>query len=167
MRKLLVTLVTALLLPTAAAAQNDRLVIGMSLEPPHLDPTAGAAAAIDEVVYANVFEGLTRIDENGAVLPQLATDWTISEDGLVYTFNLKSGVKFHDGADFDAADVVFSFDRARAEDSTNAQKQLFAAIDEVEALDPTTVQITLSRPEGALLFNLGWGDAVIVSPASA
>ncbi len=152
---------------TAQAQTKDTLVIGMTLEPPHLDPTAGAAAAIDEVVYANLFEGLTRIDENGAVLPQLATSWEISEDGLTYTFNLKSGVKFHDGTDFTADDVVFSLDRARGEDSVNAQKQLFAAIDTVEAVDPTTAKITLSRPEGQLLFNLGWGDAVMVAPESA
>ena len=85
-----------------------------SLEPPHLDPTAGAAAAIDEVLYANVFEGLTRIGPNGEVLPDLAESWTISDDGKVYTFKLRTGVKFHDGADFNADDVKFSLDRARA-----------------------------------------------------
>ena len=58
-------------LPAAHAQPKDTLTIGLTLEPPHLDPTAGAAAAIDEIVYANVFEGLTRIDENGAVQPQL------------------------------------------------------------------------------------------------
>ncbi len=95
----------------------------MVLEPPHLDPTAGAAAAIDEVVYANVFEGLTRIDQNGAVQPSLTTSWTISDDGMTYTFNLKQGVSFHDGTSFDADDVLFTFERARADDSTNAQKK--------------------------------------------
>jgi len=139
----------------------------VTLEPPHLDPTAGAAAAIDETVYANVFEGLTRIDQNGAIQPQLAESWTVSDDGLVYTFNLKSGVMFHDGTSFDASDVVFSFDRARAENSVNAQKALFAAIETVEVVNPTTVKMILSRPEGSLLFNLGWGDAVIVAPESA
>ena len=154
-------------LPAAHAQPKDTLTIGLTLEPPHLDPTAGAAAAIDEIVYANVFEGLTRIDENGAVQPQLAERWTVSDDGLVYTFDLRDGVAFHDGTAFDAADVVFALDRARAEGSVNAQKPLFAAIDRVEAVDPDTVRITLSRPEGRLLFNLGWGDAVIVAPESA
>ena len=151
----------------ALAQPKDTLTIGLTLEPPHLDPTAGAAAAIDEIVYANVFEGLTRIDQNGAVQPQLAESWTVSDDGLVYTFRLRDGVAFHDGTSFDADDVVFSLDRARAEDSVNAQKPLFAAIERVEAVDPRTVRITLSRPEGRLLFNLGWGDAVIVAPESA
>jgi peptide/nickel transport system substrate-binding protein len=153
--------------PGAQAQQKDSLTIGLTLEPPHLDPTAGAAAAIDEIVYANLFEGLTRIDENGAVQPQLAESWDVSGDGLVYTFALKDGVKFHDGTDFDADDVVFSLDRARADGSVNAQKQLFAAIDTVETVDARTVRITLSRPEGALLFNLGWGDAVMVARESA
>jgi len=164
--KRLLAIAAVALLPATAAAQ-DTLTIGVTLEPPHLDPTAGAAAAIDEVVYANVFEGLTRIDQDGAVQPQLAMDWTVSDDGLTYTFNLKSSVKFHDGTDLDASDVVFSFERAMAEDSVNAQKGLFAAIETVEAVNPTTVRISLSRPEGGLLFNLGWGDAVIVAPESA
>ncbi len=151
----------------AQAQSKNTLTLGVTLEPPHLDPTAGAAAAIDEVVYANVFEGLTRIDQNGAVQPQLAAEWSVSDDGLVYTFKLRANARFHDGTTLDASDVVFSFDRARGADSVNAQKQLFAAIDTVEAVDPQTVRITLSRPEGSLLFNLGWGDAIIVGPESA
>uniref|UniRef100_UPI002632969E ABC transporter substrate-binding protein n=1 Tax=uncultured Maritalea sp. TaxID=757249 RepID=UPI002632969E len=114
-------------LSTFGAFASD-IRVGMVLEPPHLDPTAGAAAAIDEVVYANVFEGLTRIDQNGGVQPSLATSWTISDDGMTYTFTLKEGVTFHDGTGFDADDVVFTYDRARAEDSTNAQKGIFAPI---------------------------------------
>ncbi|MCB1451881.1 MAG: ABC transporter substrate-binding protein, partial [Nitratireductor sp.] len=82
-------------------------------------------------------------------------------------FKLHTGVKFHDGTDFDASDVKFSLDRARAEDSTNAQKGLFKAIENVEVVDPATVRITLSSPAGNFLFNMGWGDAVIVAPESA
>src|SRR5690349_17579152 len=88
--------VLALASSTAMAARTD-LVLAMPLEPPHLDPTAGAAAAIDEVLYANVFEGLTRIGSRGEVLPALAESWTVSEDGKIYTFKLHTGVKFHDG----------------------------------------------------------------------
>ncbi|MGB7285834.1 MAG: ABC transporter substrate-binding protein [Salaquimonas sp.] len=141
--------------------------MGVALEPPHLDPTAGAAAAIDEVVYANVFEGLTRINQNGEVKPALAESWEITNDGKTYTFTLKKGVKFHDGSDFDAEDVKFSLDRARAEDSTNAQKGLFASIESVEVVDPNVVRVNLSTQAGNFLFNMGWGDAVIVAPESA
>lgn len=150
----------------ALAAKMDA-IIGMQLEPPNLDPTAGAAAAIDEVVYANVFEGLTRFGADGSILPALAKDWTISDDGLSYTFNLREGAKFHDGSDFNADDVKFSLDRARADGSTNAQKALFADIASVEVVDPATVKVTLSKPNGSFLFNMAWGDAVIVAPETA
>ena len=150
----------------ATAAETD-ITVGMVLEPPNLDPTAGAAAAIDEVVYANVFEGLTRIGPDGSVLPALAKSWEVSGDGLVYTFQLQEGVKFHDGSTFDSEDVKFTLDRARAEDSTNAQKALFAPIENVEAVDPATVRVTLKQATGNFPFNMGWGDAVIVAPESA
>jgi len=149
------------------ALAKDTLTLGMTLEPPALDPTAGAAAAIDEVLYANVFEGLTRIDAEGQVQAGLAEKWSVSEDGLRWVFTLRPGVKFHDGSSFDAADVVFSLDRARGPDSKNAQKGLFEAISVVKAVDPQTVEITLSRPEGAFAWNLGWGDAVMVAPETA
>ncbi len=146
---------------------KNRIGLGMVLEPPHLDPTAGAAAAIDEVVYANVFEGLTRIDQEGVVRPALAKAWTVSEDGLTYEFTLEDGVLFHDGSTFEADDVVFSFDRAMAEDSTNAQKGLFEPIGSVATKGADKVVVTLKRPTGHFLFNLGWGDAVIVASESA
>lgn len=156
------------LAPTSGAfAARTDIVIGIPLEPPHLDPTASAAAAIDEVLYANVFQGLTRIGPTGEVLPDLAESWTISDDGKTYTFKLHSSVKFHDGSDFNADDVKFSLDRARDEKSVNAQKALFTAIDTVEAVDPATVKITLKNPQGSFLYNLGWGDAVIVAPETA
>jgi len=151
----------------AMGAMKNSVTLGMSLEPPHLDPTAGAAAAIDEIVYANVFEGLTRIDRNGAVKPALAESWSVSDDGKIYTFKLHTGIKFHDGTDFDANDVKFSLDRARGEKSTNAQKGLFKAITSVDVVDAATVKITLSSPAGNFLFNMGWGDAIIIGSESA
>ncbi|MFU0503313.1 ABC transporter substrate-binding protein [Pseudaminobacter sp. NGMCC 1.201702] len=151
----------------AAMAARTDLVLGVVLEPPHLDPTASAAAAIDEILYANVFEGLTRIGPDGEVKPALAENWSVSDDGKVYTFTLRTGAKFHDGTSFDAEDVKFSLDRARAENSTNAQKGLFAAIKTVEVVDPATVTVTLTQPQGSFLYNMGWGDAVIVAPESA
>ncbi|MCY0149146.1 ABC transporter substrate-binding protein [Hoeflea sp. G2-23] len=162
----ILTLGLALGVTPAMAAKMDA-TIGMQLEPPNLDPTGGAAAAIDEVLYANLFEGLTRFGPDGEILPALAKSWTISDDGLVYTFSLREGAKFHDGTDFNADDVKFSLDRARAEDSTNAQKALFADIASVDVVDPATVKVTLSKQNGSFLFNLAWGDAVIVAPESA
>ncbi len=171
MRRMLRTtlLLAACALGACSQPQRDPNTarIGIALEPPNLDPTAGAAAAIDEVVYANIFEGLTRIDENGNVLPSLAARWDVSEDRLIYTFYLKSDVRFHDGSSFDAADVKYSLDRARGPASTNAQKALFEPISDVAVIDQATVRVTLSRPVSDFLFNMGWGDAVIVGPESA
>lgn len=149
------------------AMAKDSVTIAMQLEPPHLDPTSAAAQAIDSVVYSNIFEGLTRFLGDGSVVPGLAKSWEISEDGLSYRFHLQDGVTFHDGSTFDSEDVKFSLDRARGKDSTNAQKALFSAIYEVTAVDPKTVDITLSEPNGNLLFNLAWGDAIIVAPESS
>lgn len=153
--------------PVYAAGRTD-INLATQLEPPSLDPTTGgAAAAIRTVTYDNIFEGLTKIDKDGAVQPLLAKSWDISPDGLTYTFHLQSGVKFHDGSAFSAADVKYSLDAARGEKSVNAQKQLFAKIASVDVVDPDTVKITLSGPQGDFLYNLGWGDAVIVSEKTA
>lgn len=172
MRKLarligMVALALTLAAGSNAMAAKDQLVMGMVLEPPHLDPTAGAAAAIREITYANIFEGLTRIDQDGGVQPALARSWEIAPDGLTYTFHLAEGATFHNGVKLAAEHVVFSFERAMAEDSVNAQKGLFEPIASVEAPDERTVVITLKRPTGDFLFNLGWGDMVIVEPSSA
>src|SRR5690606_9637047 len=161
----------ALALTTAMAglamAQPTEIRIGVALEPPALDPTAGAAEAIDIVVYQNIFEGLTRIDQNGEVQPGLAREWTISPDQLTYTFKLAEGVTFHDGTAFNAEDVKFTFERILAEDSVNAHKEFFTPITAVNVIDPLTVEMTLDHVVGRFLFDLGRGDAVIVAPESA
>ena len=165
-RTLMLGASTAALIAGSAAAQQTDATVAMQLEPPHLDPTSAAAGAIDSVLYANVFEGLTRFGSDGSVNPGLAESWEISEDGLTYTFKLHEGVTFHDGSAMDAEDVKFSLDRINAEDSTNAQKGLYSAISEVNVIDPQTVEVKLSEPNGSMLFNLAWGDAVIVAPES-
>ena len=159
--------VSAFALMASLANAQDNVTIAIQLEPPNLDPTGAAAQAIDSVMYSNVFEGLTRFMSDGAVVPGLAKSWDISADGLSYTFNLQTDVIFHDGTTMDAEDVKFSLDRARAEDSTNAQKGLFANIAAVDVIDAATVKVTLSQPTGNFLFNMAWGDAVIVAPESA
>jgi peptide/nickel transport system substrate-binding protein len=163
------TAVTLLTASVAAMAGQPKegITVGMVLEPPHLDPTAGAAAAIREVTYANIFEGLTRIDAKGEVQPALAESWTISPDGLIYTFKLISGVKFHDDTPFDCSIVKFSYERATAPDSVNAQKGLFEPIAKTDCPDGHTAVVTLKRPSAQFLFSMGWGDAVMVAPGSA
>lgn len=161
----LATLCSNLVLQNAGA--QEQLVLGVPLEPPNLDPTSGAAAAVDSIVYGNVFEGLTRITQSGDVAPALAESWEISPDGLAYVFHLRRDIRFHDGTAFDANDVKFSLDRALAPDSTNAQKALLSPISQVDVLDTYTVKLTLGQPSITLTYFLGWGDAVIVAEESA
>ncbi|MEQ9814631.1 MAG: ABC transporter substrate-binding protein [Azospirillaceae bacterium] len=156
----------ALAAPGVQAQVRDDLVIGVTVEPPHLDPTTHVAGSIREIVYANVYEGLTLTDENGQPYPALAESWEISEDGLTYTFHLREGVTFHDGTSFEASDVQFTYDRARGPDSQNAGVRLFSAIDSIETPDDRTVVIHLSRPDGSFIYNMGSADAAIVSPES-
>ena len=151
----------------AALAQQTDISIGMVLEPPNLDPTAGAAAAIDEVVYANIFEGLTRFGPDGSVNPGLARSWEISEDGTTYILHpalwrdlprrrsddgrgcgLHPGPRPRRGLDQRAARALFQYRRCAG-------------------AGRSTVQVTLDGPDGAFLFDMAWGDAVIVDPASA
>src|SRR3984957_7061630 len=105
-------LITALLLWALHAQAADRVVIGMQLEPPILDPTASPAAAISEILYGNVFAGLGQFAPGGSVVPGLAAAWDNSDGGLSCAFHLRHGVHFHDGSVFDAAIVKFSLDRA-------------------------------------------------------
>jgi len=166
--KVLATGLALMVAPVASAdAPQSRIVIGVPLEPPHLDPTTGAAAAVDEITYANIFEGLTRLTPNGTVAPQLAESWSASPDGLSWTFHLKRGVTFSDGSAFDGNTVRYALMRIVAEGSTNAQKALFTPIRAVDVIDAHTVTIRLSRPVANLPYLLAWGDAAMVSPASA
>jgi peptide/nickel transport system substrate-binding protein len=156
-------------LDTLAQRAKDTLVLGMVLEPsPGLDPTTGAAAAIGEVVHYNVLEGLTKVTDSGAVLPLLATDWVSDPDGKTYTFKLRGGVKFQDGTPFNAEAVKFSFERAKAPDSTNkAKKTVFENISSIATPQPDVVILTLNNPDATLPFRLGEAPAVILSPKSA
>jgi peptide/nickel transport system substrate-binding protein len=154
--------------PAQAQARKDAVVLGMILEPTSLDPTMAPAAAIGEVVHYNILEGLTRINVDGSVGPLLAESWTMDADGKAFTFKLRKGVKFHDGADFDASAVKFSFERAKGEKSTNkAKAAVFNNISHIATPDAHTVVIVLDKPDGNFLFRMGENTAVILHPRSA
>jgi len=137
------------------------------MEPPILDPSVAAAAPINEVVYGNVFEGLVRLAPDGTPGPGLAQSWKISADGLSYVFQLRAGVRFHDGTPFDAQTARFTLERARAAASTNPQKSALDALRTVEASDQLTLRLQLRRRSGSLLQTLGLGALVMVAPPSA
>ncbi|MET0210289.1 MAG: ABC transporter substrate-binding protein [Burkholderiaceae bacterium] len=157
--------------PLAARAQSPGagrpLVLGMTLEPPGLDPTTGAASAIAEVVLYNVLEPLTRIAPDGTAQPLLALRWTSSPDLRTWTFALRPGVRFQNGEAFSAAAVKFSFERAGAADSLNKDRRTFENMTAIATPDPLTVVLTLRFPEPDLPLLLGQAPAVIVEPKSA
>ncbi len=157
-----------LALPLAAFAQSkkDTVVLALTLEPPGLDPTAGAASSIAEIVHYNVFETLTKINPDGSVSPLLAEGWEVSPDLMTTTFRLRKGVKFQNGEPFNAAAVKFSFDRAASDKSTNKDKRNFANLS-TQVVDEHTVVVINKDIDPDFLFMLGQATAIIVEPKSA
>ena len=150
-----------------AEARKDTLVLAMTLEPPGLDPTAGAASAIAEVVHYNLFETLTKIEADSTIAPLLAQRWTVTPDNKTWAFHLRAGVKFHNGEPCNAATVKFSLERAAAADSLNKDKAVFTNIVNLRATDDLTLVITLKNTNPDFLFQMGQATAVIVEPKSA
>jgi peptide/nickel transport system substrate-binding protein len=149
-----------------AQAGKDTVVLAMTLEPPGLDPTAGAASAIAEVVLYNVFETLTKIQSDGTVTPLLAQSWEVSPDLKTYTFKLRKGLKFQNGEPFNANAVKFSFERASADKSTNKDKRTFVNMERVAVIDEHTVVILNKSLDPDFLFLMGQATAIIVEPKS-
>ena len=156
-------------LPASALAQSrkDSMTLGMALEPPGLDPTAGAASAIAEITQYNIYETLTKINPDGSVSPLLAESWEISPDLRTYTFRLRKGVKFQNGEAFNAQTAKFSFVRAGAEKSTNKDKRTFATMEVVQAVDDYTLVIVNKELDPDFLFLMGQATAIMVEPKSA
>ena len=152
--------------PAHAQPRKESAVLAMTLEPPGLDPTAGAASAIAEITLYNIFETLTKINSNGQTTPLLAQSWTVSPDLKGWSFKLRPGIKFHNGEPFNAAAVKFSFERAAEKGSTNKDRATFANIERIDAPNADTVVLNLKNGDPDLLFKLGQATAVIVEPRS-
>src|SRR3990170_3720647 len=149
------------------------LVVGLVAEPTSMDP--GQLTDINSMrVLSSVYDTLVRFKEGSfTVEPGLATSWTISSDGLRYTFKLRQGVRFHDGTGFNAEVVKFTFDRLLDPKHPYAHTGPFpfagfyyGSIKQVDVVDPFTVRITLKRPFSPLLNNLTLNTGRLVSPAA-
>ncbi len=138
--------------PTAsdAAERPNELSIGVAQDFDSLDPHHATAAGTKEVLF-NVFEGLVKPTSEGQLVPAVASDVKVSDDGLTYTFTLRQGVKFHNGDTVDMQDVVFSIDRNRLAEEGGAA--LIPALGVIEDLsyDDTTLTLKLSEPSLELL----------------
>src|SRR5258706_10166559 len=131
----------------AIAAGTLKLAVGSNLNT--LDP---AKTKIGEEYIVNflVFSGLTEIDRDGRVKPDLAERWTVSDDLKTWTFYLRKGVKFHHGREFDAQDVITTVARIQDKATGSVTRVNFELIDKMEALDPYTVRFTLKAPYAGL-----------------
>jgi peptide/nickel transport system substrate-binding protein len=161
-KKLAVALLATSFLTSAAAAAT--LDVAMDTSPAGLDPHLVTAFNSVMIVQDNVYQGLTGTTASLSVVPNLAESWTISEDGLVYTFKLRSGVTFHDGTTFDAEDVAASIRRVQSPEIASPMASRISPITGVKVLDPLTIEFTLSAPFAPLLASLSY---IAMVPAEA
>jgi peptide/nickel transport system substrate-binding protein len=148
------TLGASFMVAAMASASAQVLEIGLDNGPTGLDPHLITAFPSFMVVNGNIYEGLTAIDKDLKVIPSLAESWTVAADGKTYTFKLRSGVKFHDGSPFEAADVVASVKRLLSKDIASPLASRLSAVESANAVDAQTVELKLKEPSAALLSSL-------------
>ncbi|MCO6186626.1 ABC transporter substrate-binding protein [Rhizobium sp. L1K21] len=156
--------------PSFSQTPPNVLIVGQIAEPKSLDPAADTAVN-DFRILVNLYDGLVRYkDGTLEVEPSLATSWTISDDGKVYTFKLREGVTFHDGTPFNAEAVKFNFDRMLKEDHPYHDTGpfplafFFSTVSEVKVIDDMTVEFDLSAPYAPFLSNLAYPTGLLISP---
>ncbi|WP_276949200.1 ABC transporter substrate-binding protein [Acetatifactor muris] len=128
------------------------VVVGIQQDIDSLDPHKATAAGTKEILF-NIFEGLVKPDENGHLIGAVASDYTISEDGLVYTFTLRDGVKFHNGNAVTAEDVKYSLERVSGLLDGTPLISTMSAITAVDILDEKTVQVTVGSANTELIYS--------------
>lgn len=142
---------------------KDTVIIGIANDVNNLDPQ-GSNTDANMMVFYLTHERLVNIDpDTNEVIPALAESWTVSEDGCVYDFTLAADATFTDGTPCTAEDVKFTYDRAK--DSSFAMQKV-ADVVSVEAVDPTHVRITLSKPNQDWLTLMAHGGMSILSKAA-
>ena len=141
---------------SAEGGPDATISIGSLYEPQNLDNTAGAGQGINEAFNGNVYEALFRLNDDGSVSPSLVKDYTVSDDGLTYTFTLQPGVTFHSGDPLTSADVKWSIERVTSPDSKSSRKNSLKPIASIETPDDATVVIKLSSRSISLPYNLSY-----------
>lgn len=162
MRLLLMVAVLMLGLGSALAQDSgNTLIMARAADTTGLDPhtqTAFASLRLLELVY----EPLVTLDANLNIVPALAESWTFADDAMTLTMNLRQGVKFHDGSDFTAADVVASFNRILNEETGAAARANYLSIASMDTPDDYTVVFNLSVADVPLLAAMASVNASIV-----
>ncbi|MFJ2647605.1 ABC transporter substrate-binding protein [Streptomyces sp. NPDC087420] len=136
--------------------KNATVGIGSVYEPQNLDNTGGGGQGVTEALNGNVYEGLFKLTDSGKVEKQLAQSYTVSPDGLTYTFKLRDGVKFHSGKALDSADVKYSIEKVTGPDSQSARKSSLTVVKSIATPDASTVKVTLSSKSISFIYNLSY-----------
>jgi peptide/nickel transport system substrate-binding protein len=144
----------------AGGAFAATLDVAIDSSPAGLDPHLITAFNSVVIVQSNIYEALTAVDADLAVVPGLAESWEISEDGLTYTFSLREGVTFHDGSAMDAEDVAASIRRVQSETIASPLASRVTPITGIEVIDPLTIALTLDAPFAPILSSLS-GIAIV------
>jgi peptide/nickel transport system substrate-binding protein len=144
-------------------ARAQILEIATDQSPVGLDPHV-ATAFSTTMVLSTIYEGLTAIDADLHVIPALAESWTVSPDGLTYTFHLRVGATFHDGKALGAADIVASVARVRDPKTGSPFASRFATVDRVEPEGDSGVRFVLASPSASFLAQLA---TLAIVPAGA
>jgi peptide/nickel transport system substrate-binding protein len=148
-----------------ASEVPQELTLNFRLGPEQLDPqienSSSGQRALD-----SMFDKLVDLDAELNVVPQLAHDWEVSDDGLDYTFHLEEGVTFHDGTPFNAEAVKFTFERVLDPEFGSPFLGDYTMIDSIEVVDDSTVVFHLQYPHGPFVRRLGVGQASIISPTA-
>ncbi|MFJ6214521.1 ABC transporter substrate-binding protein [Streptomyces sp. NPDC092296] len=142
--------------PSGSYDRNATVSIGSLYEPQNLDMTAGGGQGVTEALNGNVYEGLFQLTDDGKIENRLATGYTVSPDGLTYTFKLRSGVTFHSGKALTSADVKYSIEKITGETSQAARKSSFDMVKSIETPDADTVKVTLSAKSISFVYNLSY-----------
>nr|WP_302594757.1 ABC transporter substrate-binding protein [uncultured Acetatifactor sp.] len=128
------------------------IVVGVQQDIDSLDPHKATAAGTKEIIF-NIFEGLVKPDENGNLINAVASDYQVSEDGLVYTFTLRDNVKFHNGNVVTAEDVKYSLERVSGLLDGTPLISTLSTIKSVDILDEKTVQVTVENANTELIYS--------------
>jgi peptide/nickel transport system substrate-binding protein len=140
-------------------AYGDTLIVGSIGEPSVLIPMlAGDSASHD--VAGLIFNGLVKYDTDLSVIGDLAESWDISPDGLIITFHLRKGVKWTDGVEFTAHDVMFGFKTIIDEKTPTAYQEDFIQVKKAEIVDKYTFRVTYEKPFAPALTS--WGNLVVL-----
>lgn len=137
---------------TATPTQSDSVAIGIKLAPVSLDIRNQSGSALEQLLIGNVYEALVSRNSNNEVEPGLAKSWTISNDGLTYTFKLNEHMNFSNGDTLDATDVAWSINQLKSKHYYNSDQ--VENLKQASAPDATTVKLTLSRPDANMLWYL-------------